>query len=732
MRNPWHQIPVVRLLLPVIAGIVLWLCADSVHANVSGISIIAGVLLGASILFSIGYAFVNVTLQYRLRIINGIALTTALIAAGYLLSVFYAAPNRPAYYGNIANGETVFVAEICEPPIEKEKTINAIAQVRQVDNNGLLIATEGKIFLSFLKGTDKIYLNYGDVIVANAAIQSFNPPMNPGEFDYRRYQQLHNIYYRAFLTTGAWQRMASGKGNWFFTQVYKVRKAFLHVIEAYITDDNDLGVATAMMLGYRGYMNDETIQAYSASGAMHILSVSGLHVGIVFLALSWLLSWVDERNRRAVLAKTAVIIFFIWLYACLTGLSPSVLRAAAMFSLLAIGKVSLRNNNTYNILAGSALLIILFNPFIIAEVGFQLSYAAVLGIVFLQPVIAGWLTIGSKAKPKYKSVTWYKKPFYFLRYDVRWFLYPALPNWIWQLTCVSVAAQIATAPLSLYYFHQFPNLFIVANILVIPLCSVVMFSGMALFAVSFIPYISAMVAWVFSHSIMLLNQITFGINQLPFALWQGISISLMEVMLLYLIILLICTLTEVRRPKVFIIALLLSCCLLVYNVYEGNVQTMQHKFVVYSVPHQSAIAVINGRNVNTLFDETLLKDTKNMKYHIQPHWWMCGADMDTAHTAELQMAFGKVINCYGKTVLVVDKEVQSSAEIGEKLPVDVLVISNNANVNVATLNKIVDYKQVVFDTSNKPKQIAALTNAFSAQRIPIWNVNTQGAFIMNM
>jgi len=440
MRNPWHQIPVVRLLLPIIAGIVLWLWADALKLNAFYVSIIAGLVLAISLGFSIGYSFISVSQQYRLRLVNGMAITTALLVMGYLLSVFYAAPNRPVYYGNIANGETIFVAEICEPPIEKEKTINAIAQVKQIDRNGSLIATEGKIFLTFLKGANNPYLNYGDVIVADANIQTFGPPMNPGEFDYRRYQQLHNIYYRAFLTAGTWQRMASGKGNWFFTQVYKVRKAFLHVIENYINDENDLGVATAMMLGYRGYMNDETIQAYSSTGVMHILSVSGLHVGIVFLALSWLLSWVDERNRRAVIAKTVIILMVIWLYACLTGLSPSVLRAAAMFSLLAIGKVALRNTNTYNILAGSALLIILFNPFIIAEVGFQLSYAAVLGIVFLQPVIAGWLTIGSKAKPKYKSVTWYKKPFYFLRYDIRWFLYPALPNWVWQLTCVSVAA----------------------------------------------------------------------------------------------------------------------------------------------------------------------------------------------------------------------------------------------------------------------------------------------------
>jgi len=259
-----------------------------------------------------------------------------------------------------------------------------------------------------------------------------------------------------------------------------------------------------------------------------------------------------------------------------------------------------------------------------------------------------------------------------------------------------------------------------------------MFSGMALFAVSFIPYISAIVGWVFTHSVMLLNQITFGINQLPFALWQGISISLMEVLVLYLIILLICTLTEVRRPKVFIITLLFSCCLLVYNVYEGNVQTMHHKLVVYNVPHQSAIAAINGRSVNTLFDETLLQDAKNMKYHILPHWWMCGADMDTVHTVVLQLSFGKLINCNSKTVLVVDEEVHSSAETGEKLPVDILVISNNANVNVETLNKIVDYKQVVFDTSNKPKQLAYLLRNFKNNGKPIWDVNTQGAFIADM
>jgi len=125
-------------------------------------------------------------------------------------------------------------------------------------------------------------------------------------------------------------------------------------------------------LGYEEEIDQQIINAYSASGALHVLSVSGLHVGIIFIALNMFLSFMD-RKRKAKIVKSFIIVLFLWFYALLTGLSPSVLRSAAMLSFVVIGMVSERKTNMYNTLAASAFLLLVINPYLLMQVGFQLS-----------------------------------------------------------------------------------------------------------------------------------------------------------------------------------------------------------------------------------------------------------------------------------------------------------------------------------------------------------------------
>lgn len=733
MRNPWHQVTLIRVVVPLIAGIATEVLADYFGLPVKAIAILSAILFALSLIAAIAYGFIDVAKQYKWRNWNGATLSLMIGTFGFSYAYLYADIHHAIHFSNTENIST-YVVRISEPPIDKPKTINAIAEVEEVVANGKYQKTIGRVLLKFSKDEPAL-IAYGDVVAFKADVKLFAAPLNPEQFNYKQYQTNHNIFYTAYLNSDSWEKVGS-EGNLLFTYIYKIRDSFLKVLRRYVKDERDFGVATALMLGYRDYISDDIMHAYSSSGAIHILSVSGMHVGIMFIMLNVLLGWVDERNRKAAITKSIFIIGFIWFYACLTGLSPSVLRSAMMFTVIQIGAVMLRHSNMYNVLAGSALLIILTNPLIITDVGFQLSYLAVVGIVYLYPMVNSWLSFG-RDKPKHKDADWYIQPLLIAKHDKLWVVKTWLPNFIWQIIAVSVAAQLATAPLALYYFHQFPWLFLPANIVTVVISNFVMLSGTALFAFSWLPYLSDALATCFSQLLHWLNQFTFWIDSMPAALQRYISIYWWEAVIILLLVWLIAEYFKekeeqkqlVRAP---VIILLLVAGLAIWNSYEGLVQGQQQKLVVYNVMKKSAVAYIDRQKVHYAMDSSVIHDRRTMNYNIDNHWAYLGIDArDEAQRIELP--FGRLISMNGKQMLQIDKNAKPIAQgLKEKLNVDYVIISHNAQVDMLSLNNICNYKQIIFDTSNKPKQLAKWKDECSKLNIAYYDVNDQGAFVVDL
>lgn len=733
MRNPWQQIPLVRIVLPLMAGIAAQVWVAYMQWPVSIMAYVAICLLMLSIAGAIAYGLADVTKQYTYRNWHGAALTTLLCAFGFAYAYIYSDINHDIHFGNTDNADT-YIARISEPPIDRPKTVNAIAEIEQVVTTGKYKKAIGKVLLRFSKD-EPAHIEYGDVVAFKGNLKPYDAPMNPEQFNYKQYQANHNIFYTTYLNSDSWEKVGE-EANFVYAYIYKVRDIFLQVLRKHVKDEKDFGVATALMLGYRDYLSDEVMHAYSSAGAIHILSVSGLHVGIMFVMLNFMLSWVDERNRKAVIAKSIFIIAFIWFYACLTGLSPSVLRSATMFSVIQIGALTLRHQNMYNVLASSALLIILFNPLIVTDVGFQLSYLAVVGIVYLYPMINSWLSFGY-AKPKHKDAEWYLKPYLFLKHDKAWVIKYFLPNSLWSLIAVSVAAQLATAPLALYYFHQFPWLFLPANIVTVTVSNFIMFFGTALFALHWLPFVSDVLASCFDWLLHVLNAFTFWVERVPYALLQFISIQWWEVVLLLFMLWLIAEYfkDKIERKQLISAPIAIVVCiavLAIYNSYEGLVQSSQQQLVVYNVMKKSAVAYIDGQTAHYAMDSTVIHDRRTMSYNINNHWAYLG--IDESEEAKFQeLPFGRLMQANGKLVLVIDKNVKHcEAELATKLKVDYVVLSHNAQVDIATLNNICSYKQIIFDTSNKPKQLAKWKEECQQGNIAYYDVNEQGAFVAEL
>ena len=270
-----------------------------------------------------------------------------------------------------------------------------------------------------------------------------------------------------------------------------------------------MAVCSALLIGFKDLLDAELISAYASSGALHVLCVSGLHVGLIFIILQYIIV-IPENKQYLRILKQMIILSVIWFYAFLTGLSPSILRSATMISIIIMAKFLKRDNYMLNTTLLSAFLLLCFNPFMLTEVGFQLSYLAVIGIVYLHQQLV------------------------ILFYPTNRLLFHT-----WQLTSVSLCAQLITFPLGLLYFNQFPNLFLVSNLLVIPLATGIIWVAVGAMLLTMIPYMSVVVfyAWKIPFALTwIMNRALLFAEQLPFSIVKGIYITVAETWIIYLII----------------------------------------------------------------------------------------------------------------------------------------------------------------------------------------------------
>lgn len=734
MRSFWSQIPMMRIALAAMTGIGLEIFADTVlHAPNEMLWVVVVLFLLSATVVVWDWGTRNIKLSYRLRNVTGGAVVLFLVSFGYVHTWLYAQKNFPDHFQKYVQQENFLVARVVKPPLEKTKVVVVVAEVEEVRRKQDVRKTEGNILINFLRDSASDNLKYGDVLLLRTQIEEFEEPKNPEEFSFKLYQSFHNIYHRAFLNPGDWKIVARGQGNFIMSKIYELREHFLSVLARYVTDKNDFAVASAIMLGYNDYMNGDVIRAYASSGALHVLSVSGLHVGIMFLMLNFLLQWMDGWGKWGQIAKAMIIIVFIWFYACLTGLTPSVLRSAMMFSMIQVGKVLAKNVNTYNVIFASALLLLFYNPFIITEVGFRLSYLAVLGIIYLHPKIYSLWVVGLPEEPKFKRQENYLlKPFTFFRWDLKWFFFKFV-DLGWQIVAVSLAAQIATGPLSLLYFHQFPVLFLISNLLIIPASNLILFFGTALVMISNVPYVGDSVGWCFSHLLHWVNQFVFYVDSLSFALIEGISINMYEMVALYVLLGGLCLFWyERERARYLIGSLIIILGLSSFNSFEQFEKRKQQKIVVYAVPKQSAVALIEGRKVRYIFDEELLRNESSMLFHVKHHWWSCGIEQETEAESK-SLPFGKLMFFNGERILMIDTAMEKiDFDIERKLKVDLVVLSHNPKLYLQNLKKAVDFNEVVFDSSNKPWRIKYWRDDCLKLRLKYWDVSEQGAYIKDL
>lgn len=396
-----------------------------------------------------------------------------------------------------------YLAEAQKFDLEKPNSRENLVRILAIKDSTGWKRGDGKVLVYH---QDSLQIRPGDLLFISKIPEEISPPTFPDEFDYRAFLAKKGISYRQFIGKNFRVMDSLPHESWRFG-MDRLRNFFSESIEAKVPSSDARQIAQALLLGQKENLDKTLRNSYAETGTMHILAVSGLHVGIIYLVLLFPLRLIKLKGKPEKMYLIAVIAI-IWIYAALTGLSPSVVRASTMFSLFSLGQMRQRRPSIWNILAFSAMIMIAWDPDVLFEIGFQLSYAAVAGIVALQPLI------------------------------VRWWLPPnRVLEYLWQLAAVSIAAQLATFPLSVYYFHLFPTYFLFANLVVVPLAFLIMAVGLPFLAFNWVWGVGDVLGWVIDRLIRVQISTAEFFQGLPFGSLDRLTISISGMLLVWVLLL---------------------------------------------------------------------------------------------------------------------------------------------------------------------------------------------------
>lgn len=647
--------------------------------------------------FLTGYVAIVIFNRIRkAQVINpGFVGAIFIFLGGYLTLLIQTDTRQLNHLIHVKEEATHYRVRISSYAQEKDRSWKQEAEVTELRYDNSWHRHEGKVLLYFSKDFFQQPFAYGDVLLIKGSPQVLRLPENPGEFDYKRFLSFRNIYHQQFIREGEVKWIENNPSSFFMSYAIQTRLWADDVFKKYVSGEEEQGIAVALILGITDDLDNGLLRAYSATGAMHVLSVSGLHVGILYMVIIFLLRPVKKMHHGKWIIAI-ISLFILWAYAFVTGLSPSVLRAVTMFTFVALARPLNQRTNIYNTLSASAFCLLIFDPYLIMSVGFQLSYLAVLGIVYLQPVFYAWWEPQSKFWDE-----------------------------VWKVTCVSIAAQIATFSLGLLYFHQFPNYFLISNLLVIPISFGVLVVGLAVLAVSMLQPVAALLGFILEWLIKAMNFVVYTVEDFPLSLLNNIYITTTQCWILMLMIVFAVLLFEKRKLYYTVALFVLTCWFtwLQWNHFKSDVDIS--KLTVYKISGHTAIDFIDHGQIHFISDSLLATDAERLRFHIQPNRLISGVQQFNPVTSFVrETKFGRVIVWNNKVILIRDDK-NLSEPVAMK--VDYLILSNNSVKDLPSLLGKVEATHVILDSSNSFYYADRMLKQ-NATHQGIYSVWHQGAF----
>lgn len=594
------------------------------------------------------------------------------------------ARNTSNYYENFHGPNTIKKLKITKVLKPGNFYSKYEASVVKIDS----FVTTGTVLINIKKDSVLKQFQVGQFLFTKVDFKELIPPLNPHQFDYKSYLAKQGIHQQVFLETK--QFVVKNKYDLSLLRTaYLIRTKIQQSLKKNGFKGDAFAVLNALLLGQRQDISKELIDDYAKAGAIHILAVSGLHVGIILLILNFLFKPL-ERFKQGKIYKVLLIVLLLWGFALIAGLSASVTRAVTMFSAVALGQLFGRRNSVEYSLIISMFILLLIKPMFLFDVGFQLSYLAVFGIIWVQPKLYQlW-------KPKWKLIDFY-----------------------WQLFTVSIAAQFGILPISLFYFHQFPGLFILSNLVVIPFLGAILVGGIITILLSVLNVIPEFFVDAYNLVISLMNCFIQWISHQESWLLTEISFSNKMLVVSYVVIIFGFQFLVKKRTRhliYFLITILLFQSVLWFEKWQVNSKS---EFIVF---HKSRYSVFGERLGNQMNIYHNIDGQKIVKEKLVTSYTV-GEEV----CVKLNDSIPRFFELDNQSILLIDKQGIYPQNV---LELPIVVLKDSPKINLDRLIQELKPSYIVANGSNYKSSVLKWEQTCIKTKTPFWYTGQKGAYIV--
>jgi competence protein ComEC len=580
--------------------------------------------------------------------------------------------------------EVKYLASVSDIAIERKNFFKCRLKLSQLFQTSEFIPINEEVIAYFKKPVSISDLKPGQLLLLKSKMNKVETKKNPEEFDYAAYLAQNQIFYNTFINSQSFIVMDANKSNvnWLYDIGLKIKFKIIESFRHAGLNKNAFAICSALLTGYDDEIDKSVMDAFAHSGTLHVLSVSGLHTGLIYLLLNFLINIFDPYSKYRI-ARYIIITFLLWSFALISGFSPPVLRAVIMFSLLGLGKLFYRNKSTnqLNILFASAFILLLYNPYFILNIGFLLSYTAMIGIIVISPLLNDRITLKNK-----------------------------ILLYFFESVMVSVAATISTLPLTLYYFKQFPIWFFACNLIIVPLSFLILI--LAFFSLVHLPFLNQVINGLVNFMIDFIKIF----NQGKYTYIDLINFNLLDAIFLSSLILVLYLVFQQRKYH-FVVFSLLILISWQFVAFFNALESKQSKFItIYNVKHKSRVVLKNKSEARyNRFDST------SFNYNIKPH-------LVTFCNANWTVNSFNFIQTKAHNFLILD-----SADFVpsiEKEHINTLLLANNYALSEPQIQQFKNVKLIIADASNKAFINEQTENLCRKFAIPFYSTRLKGAFTL--
>ncbi len=594
----------------------------------------------------------------------------------------YNAKNNPNHYSHFVsrNNQSV-IATINDVPVATEKFIKLSININAIELENKWHYVTGKTIV-YLKNDSTKTLSVGEAIFLRAKFSYVNAPKNPDEFDYKTFLENKNIFHVLYTKSDQVHKIPDIDPSFSLMQMgANIKAKVVSILRTSGLSKNAFSICSALLVGYDDEIDKDVMQSFSHSGTLHILSVSGMHTGVLYGVFIFLFSLMDKHDKRKKL-KCLTIILSLGLFVFITGFSPAVLRAALMLALVILGKTFYKQGNSYNTLFLSAFILLLFDPYLIQDVGFLLSYCAVFGIMYLYPILDN---------------------LYYVRNNVL--------RKIWGLCLMSVSATVFTLPISLYFFHQFPTWFIFSNLLIIPISMLLMIAAIILIFIHKITLVKSFLVFVINTSTSVMLWLAHLTDDPNYGYVDHIPFTKTDALILTIIIGVLLSVISTRQYKHVLLCFIVGGVWLSNSAYQNYTELQQRELVVFYVKQKSAYVLRLGQSVYT--NLSTLSDQEFQRY-VKPYLLRFSNLKLIATTSNL-------IKNQNGSIVHLD---QQNDPLISGAP-NYIIVSNDAPLELGDLSKIKPL--IIADCSNSYTFVKELKQQCALSDIPFYSIKERGA-----